>query len=110
MDNHQMIHVGMLNSFNVITGKATFDDVLNAGIGYFAHDPNELSPNSLEMMIYYFQEHEMFEYCAELKQIYDENYNPDGTPKEQECECYYPMITEYSRKMRCGDCGKRIIR
>lgn len=105
-----MIHIGMLNSFNVITGKATYDDVLNAGIGYFAHDPNEYGAETLEMMIVYFSELDMFEYCAELKAIFDEEYNPDGSIKEEQCECYYPVIKEYGRKIKCFDCEKRIMR
>jgi hypothetical protein len=38
----------------------------------------------------------------------EENFNMDGTRKEIGCECTQPLITEYSRKMFCGNCKKRL--
>ena len=110
MKQEQALHIGMLNSFNVITGKATYDDILNAGIGFFAHDPNEMDPDSLKILIRYFQELEMFEYCKELKDVYDEYYNEDGSIRDPLCECDFPVINGYTKKVMCGDCGKRILR
>jgi len=110
METHQALHVGMINSYNVIIGNATYDEVLNANIGIFAHDPNEYNADVLKTLIAYFQEVEMYEHCAELMRLYEQDYNPDGTLKDELCNCDMPLIEKYTRKVMCGSCGKRIIR
>jgi len=109
MNNDQAVHVGMLNSFNLITGKATFMEIVDAGIGVFAHQPEEdIEVRNIEYIILYFQHHEMFEHCAELKNYIKENYNDDGSPKPNDCECECPEITEYTTPMYCSKCNKRL--
>jgi len=109
MTQEQMIHIGMINSFNVITGKNTMQEILNSDVSLFAHAPDEDPPFELfEMMIDYFSAFEMFEKCVEIVLVMEENFNRDGTRKEIGCECTQPLITEYSRKMFCGNCKKRL--
>jgi hypothetical protein len=111
MNRDQAVHVGMINSFNLITEKATLEQIVSSGIGVFAHLPeDDIDADNIKFIIYYFQEHEMFEHCAELKEYLEKHYNNDGTPKVQDCECDYPAIVEYTIKMVCGNCNKRLRR
>lgn len=108
MTSTQIVHVGMVNSYNIITGKASLEEVMMSGIGYLAHPPDELDSGHLEMIIMYFEEVEMYEICHELRRVFNENYHPDGTPKDLECLCDLPLIESYSRTMRCGHCNNRL--
>lgn len=110
MTRQQIMHIGMINSFNVITGAATIEEVVNSGIGILAHVPDDEELEHIRLMVYYFQEHEMYEYCGVLKKHIQDNYYEDGTRKELECECEYPKIGEYVRKMKCLECNKSLRR
>jgi hypothetical protein len=110
MTRQQALHIGMINSFNVITGAATIEEVVNSGIGILAHVPDDDEVEHIGLMVYYFQEHEMYEYCGILKKYLKDTYNEDGSRKELECECEYPRIGEYVRKMKCLECDKSLIR
>lgn len=109
MTEEQLIHISMINSFNVITGRNNPDEIMDSAVSVFAHIPKEDPPFELiEMMIEYFTAFEMFEKCFELSIIMREMYTPDGKPREQLCECTLPEIVEYSRKMVCGYCNKKL--
>jgi len=109
MTQEQMIHVGMVNSFNLITERNTLDEIAMSDVSLFAHIPDEEVPIELvELMIDYFQSYEMFENCKELMDYIDENFDEDGTRIVDECECPQPVIIDYSRKMYCGHCTKRL--
>lgn len=110
MTRQQMVHIGMINSFNVITGSATVEEVVNSGIGILAHVPDDDELEHIGLMIYYFQEHEMYEYCGALKKYIKDTYYDDGTRIELECECEYPKIGEYVKKMKCLECGESLRR
>ena len=111
MNKDQMIHVSMLNSFNLLTEKNSFDEIIDSGIPIFAHQPDEdIKYENVEFIIYYFQKQEMFEKCAELMEYLETNYHSDGTPKINDCECDYPDILEYTKLMRCSNCNKRLRR
>ena len=111
MNKQQAIHVGMVNSFNVLTDRVELDEVVYSGIGIFAHVPDEdITKDVFNLILLYFQEHEMFEHCAELIEYYNENFNDDGSVKEEECDCEFPEIAEYLKKMKCSYCKKRLKR
>lgn len=111
MTQEQIIHVGMINSFNLITERYTLDEIATSDVSYFAHVPNEDVPIDLiQLMISYFQSFEMYGHCADLMNCLNKNYNEDGTIIKNECKCAQPMITEYSKKMFCGKCKKRLMR
>lgn len=111
MTEEQMIHIGMVNSFNVITKKYTFDEIIQSDMSLFAHTPDaDVHYNLIQMMIDYFQAYDMYEYCQELVTYRDENFYEDGTSKEVLCKCSQPLIVEYSKKMHCGICDKRLKR
>jgi len=109
MNKEQSIHVGMINSYNILTEKATFGDILTAGLGVFAHVPDEdVDYKTVKLMMMYFQEHEMFEHCADLKKYLDDNYDEDGNSNVEDCECTFPEIKAYTLKMKCAICNKRL--
>jgi hypothetical protein len=109
MTQEQRIHVGMINSFNLITERNTLEEIASSNISLFAHLPDEEIPLELiELMMAYFQSYEMFEYCADLMEYIGSNFNDDGTRIENDCECNQPLITSYSNKTCCGNCKKRL--
>ena len=109
MTQEQMIHVGMINSFNVITERNTFEEIAMSDLSLFAHVPDEQVPLEwIQLMMDYFKSYEMFEYCADLMEYIGLNFNDDGTRIQDGCECPQPVIKEYSKKMFCGECNKRL--
>lgn len=111
MNKQQTIHVGMINSYNILMGTVTIDAVVQSGLGLFAHVPDEEPTlDNIEHMIMYFQDQDMYEHCAELVKYIEENFEENGKLKGEECECRYPEIKEYKMKMRCAACNKRIRR
>lgn len=109
MTKEQAIYVGMINSYNLITDRATFEEIILSGLSVFAHHPDEeIDKENIELMIRYFQSLEMFEYCAELKEHISKNYDSEGNPITNECECEFPMIKKYTYKIKCSNCKKRI--
>lgn len=112
MRQKQLLHVAMLNSYNLITGKATYEAITESPIAMFAHLPDEpLESSNIKMLISYFEGKEMFEHCANIKKIYDIRFNPDGSPKDYECQCDYPEILRYEYdEVRCALCENIITR
>lgn len=109
MTQEQMIHIGMVNSFNLITERNSFEEIVTSDVSLFAHVPDEDIPIDLiMMMVEYFKSYEMFENCVELMAYIAVNFNDDGTPISFGCECSQPLIIDYSKKMFCGSCKKRL--
>lgn len=109
MNKQQTMHVGMMNSYNILMDKVSLDTVVQSGVGIFAHVPDD-DPmlDDIKMMIIYFQDHDMFEVCSDLVKYIEENYNQNGSPKGADCDCEYPSVKEYTRKMKCATCNKRL--
>jgi len=111
MNNTQTVHIGMLNSFNVLTDKVSIEDVISSGLAYFAHSPDEENEmQSIDFMIFYFKGIEMYEKCAELKAYIEKTFNKDGSYKEKFCRCEYPNIEVYKYKPKCSVCNLRLLR
>jgi hypothetical protein len=111
MTEQQKIHVAMINSFNVITGKATIDDVLDSNVALFSHDFNEeLQYDNLMFILKYFEQIEMFDKCSEFMVFIDSTFDRKGKHKEKACECPYPDIKSYGLKTKCDTCNRKIRR
>lgn len=111
MTQEQMIHIGMINSFNVITERNTVEEIASSDLSLFAHLPDKDIPlDFIRLMVDYFQSFEMFEHCIDLMDYIKLNFNDDGTRKIEGCECPQPTIESYSKKMYCGNCNKRLIK
>lgn len=111
MRQNQAVHIGMVNSYNVLVNDANLEQIVMSGIGFFAHSRDEEDAlESIEFMIRYFQDVEMYEKCAKLQQYIAENFNEDGTYKEIMCGCEMPEIEQYSPIPKCSICNMRISR
>jgi hypothetical protein len=111
MRETQMIHLGMVNSYNVLTEVATVEEVVNSGIGIFAHSLSDRDAlESVEFMIVYFERLEMYERCNKLKDYIEETFDEYGNYKEESCQCELPEILEYKPKAKCATCNLRLKR
>jgi hypothetical protein len=111
MNQHQAVHIGMINSYNVLINGAKIEHIILSGIGVFAHSEyEEDSKISIEFMIEYFKSLEMYEKCAGLQCYIDENFNDDGTFKNLLCSCEYPDIEKYDPIPKCSLCKLKIKR
>ena len=111
MNQKQSVHIGMLNSYNFLTGRATIEQIVASGLGIFAHSPEEETElESINFMVFYFKEIEMYEKCAELKEYIDKTFNKDGSYKDKFCECELPEIENYTPIVKCSVCKMRIKR
>jgi hypothetical protein len=109
MTSKQLLHVGMVNSFNVITNKNTFEEILDSDVAVFVHVPDKEIPlDIIHYIMDYFEGCEMFEYCSELYDFVSDNYNEDGTLREDLCQCNYPLVLGYKGAIRCGLCNNII--
>ena len=111
MTNEQMIHVSMINSYNLLTGRNKLEEILNSGIGVFCHSPEEKDAlNSINFMISYFENLEMYNKCAELKKYIEETFDDNGKYKGEVCECIHPDIETYTPTVKCSLCSMTIRR
>lgn len=111
MKNTQMVHIGMVNSYQVLVGNVTIEQIVSSGFGIFSHALNEQdAKESIELMIIYFKELEMYERCANLKKYIEDTFDEDGFYKEKSCSCDYPEIDVYVVPIKCGLCNMRISR
>lgn len=109
MTQEQMIHIGMINSFNLLTERNTFEEIISSDVSLFAHVPDQDIPLDLiQLMMDYFQSFEMFENCVDLMEYIALNFNDDGTRIYDGCECPQPTITKYGKNMTCGVCDKKL--
>jgi hypothetical protein len=72
-----MVQKAFENSYKVVTKKMTFEELLNVKSTFGQHailiyDPGEgWDEQVIEDLIYYFEDEEEYEKCAELKKILD---------------------------------------
>lgn len=111
MKNTQMIHIGMVNSYHVLMGNATIEQIVGTGFGIFSHALNEQdAKESIELMIIYFKHLEMYERCAKLKKYIEDTFDENGLYKQESCSCEYPEIDVYVLPIKCSLCDLRINR
>lgn len=109
MTNKQIIHIGMVNSFNLITERNTMDEIQESNLTLFAHPPEEdITIDSLKKIMNYFESIEMYEYCSDLMEYAYLNFDENGV-RLGGCECDHPVIKKYTRKMSCDFCDKRLF-
>lgn len=109
MRKEQRIHVGMVNSFNAITKKASFIEIVNSGINIFAHSPEDKNEyETVKFIISYFKDLEMYEKCSELTEYLNKTFNDDGSYKEPQCDCDLPEIKSYFPDVKCSICNMKL--
>lgn len=110
MNRDQRVHVGMINSYNIIMGYKSILDISMSSVGVFAHAPEGLIEfGNVELIMRYFQSIEMYEYCSNLKKYIKKNFDKNGERIIEECECDLPAIKEYSTIVKCSICNKFLI-
>lgn len=99
----------MINSYNVISGKVSINEIIQSGIGLFSHRPgSDDEYEAIQFMILYFTKLEMYEKCSVLKKYIEDTFNEDGSHKEIFCNCDMPDIHSYIPKVTCSICNKTI--
>jgi hypothetical protein len=110
MKQNQAVHIGMINSYNVLINNARLDHIFFSGIGLFAHSMEEKDAlESVEFMIKYFQDVEMYDKCAKLQEYIKKTFNEDGSYKQEVCSCEMPEIEKYIPIPKCEICNLKII-
>lgn len=109
MTEQQKIHIAMLNSFNVLTGRVGLDTILTSNVPMFSHTIDE-EPNfhNIMFIVRYFEQVEMFEECLLLKMFVDETFDEDGNFIEELCKCPHPKVITYSFKTKCEICNLKL--
>lgn len=86
IDNDKIVSICMVNSYNLITGKKTLDDILdNSKHPYFLWNiihneiDDEIFDTFIDLMIGHYEYSEEYEKCAELLSI--KNYEKDQRNK-----------------------------
>ena len=111
MKQSQIAHISMINSYNVLVEKINIDKIILSGLGTFSHSVEEKdAKKSVEFMIKYFQDMEMYEKCAGLQKYIDETFDEDGNYIENICNCEYPDIKEYNPIPICLICNTKLSR
>jgi hypothetical protein len=112
MTDRQRIHVGMVNSYNILTKKAKVMDIIESSIPIFAHIVDHgVKKYEIDLMISYFESIEEYEKCIELKCISQLLFNDDGSEKDiPSCKCDMPSYgTVYDETMFCSRCNNQIV-
>ncbi len=112
MKERQVAHIGMINSYNVLTRKARVIDVIESAIPIFAHIVDEdIRKSDIDLIISYFEMIEEYEKCIELKCVSQTLFDENGEPKTmQVCECVMPSYApKYDDVMICCKCNNPII-
>ena len=69
-DEYDQIHLGMINSFDIVIYKVTFYELAITDTSFFIHDITKpITIDVIDDMIYYFEEEEDYEKCQALMEI-----------------------------------------
>ena len=69
-DEYDQIHLGMLNSYDIVIYKVPFSELAITDISFFIHDITKpITIDVIDDMIYYFEEKEDYEKCQALMEI-----------------------------------------
>lgn len=109
MTEQQAVHVGMINSYNVLMGNISVEFLLDINLGVFSHDfSRDPRKETIENIIKYFEECEMFIECFELSGYIRDNFDEKGRYIRRLCECEKPVIKEYSYDTKCDTCKRSL--
>lgn len=100
------MHIAMINSYNVITGAVSVDDVAVSECPAFAFIPDEgPTEDDIIRVMRYFEDLEMDEHVDALKTAYVKMVSDESSGN---CSCAMPDFHEYKPFIKCATCGKRI--
>lgn len=65
-----ILRMAMLNSYDIVTGIVTQEELIETDLGYFIFDPSVgYNVSDLDLMIAYFEDNEEYEKCQKIKEI-----------------------------------------
>jgi len=109
MTEQQKIHIAMMNSFNVLTGRVGVEKIFASNVPMFSHSiEDEPNLQNILFIVKYFEQVEMFEECLLLKMFVDETFDEDGNFIAELCECPHPKIINYSIQTKCEICNLKL--
>ena len=108
MTAKKILHIAMTNSFNMLMGVVSLEELYQARIPIIVHNPHEdVDVETIDDIIEYFESIEMYENCAKLKKRYNNFFVSNNN--YEECTCELPIIKRYSSVVRCDTCKKKIV-
>lgn len=109
MDEKELLHEAMMNSFNVITEKSTVDKIEKSGFPVFVHFPERnVDKDSVKLITMYFIMEESYEKCDELKRAYQKIFNED-MPNVM-CKCVKPLFYQDDKgHIVCKNCSEVLV-
>jgi len=109
MNEQEILHVAMHNSYNVITHKCTIEEVENKGTPFFIHFPDrDIDKASIKIMVMYFVTEEEYEKCKELTELYELLFQEEMPQLICDCKTPFYEMTE-DDIIECRSCGRRCI-
>ena len=70
MSEEMILDIAMHNSYDVIVGIASTEELMDSDTGFFIFDPSiGYSMNDIDLVIAYFEDEEDYEKCQKLLQI-----------------------------------------
>lgn len=112
MNKDKRLHLSIVNTYNVLTNKASYDDIFMSNVPYIYVDAHkEVTFKHINNMIKHFEDIEMYEQCAELMRVRREDFNDDGSKirERNTCSCDNCEVGVYSLYSRCKSCNLRIL-
>lgn len=104
------IHIAMMNSFNLLTGRVDSEVILASDYPLFAHQfDDSVEQDEVASIIEYFESIDYEEGVEEMRQVYVNLF----VLKEDEidvgiCECVNPIFHEYEPYIKCTICEKKV--
>lgn len=69
-DEQDQLHLGMLNSYDIVIYKVPFSELAITDTSFFIHDITKpITTEVIDDLIYYFEEEEDYEKCQALMEI-----------------------------------------
>lgn len=108
MNEKELLHVAMINSYNLITDRLTMEYIEEFALPIFVHFPEKgIDKMSMKVMMMYFITTEDYEICQELSTIYESIFN-ESMPNIM-CTCKKPNYSLDYDKIVCNNCKEIIV-
>lgn len=109
MNEKELLHHAIVNSYEVITRKKTVAEIEENGLPAFIHEPDQdIDKKSIKVMVIYFMQQEDYLKCKDLSDEYELLFN-EKIPSLV-CGCKVPEFRLVDDDIiQCKSCRKQII-